>query len=160
MQDTTLLTMMVLMFIGASPGSAGGGIKTTTFITITASVINTFRSHPHVVLEGRTIPKDLIQKAWAITATGVFLIFVMTSILTITEKADIMVLLFEAVSALGTVGLSLGITSDLSSAGKVVIIVSMFMGRVGLLTLGFFLSQTARKPSLNIKYPDARILIG
>lgn len=160
MQDTTLLTMMVLMFIGASPGSAGGGIKTTTFITIGASVLNTFRSYPHVVLEGRTIPKDLIEKAWTITATGVFMIFIMTSILTKTEEADIMVLLFEVVSALGTVGLSLGITPDLSPAGKVTIIVCMFMGRVGLLTLGFFLSQTARKSSPNIKYPDARILIG
>jgi len=160
MRDTTLLTMMVLMFVGASPGSAGGGIKTTTFITIIASVLNTFRSYPHVVLEGRTIPRDVIQKAWAITASGVFMILIMTSILTITENIDVFLLLFEVISALGAVGLSLGITDDLSSAGKVVIIVCMFMGRVGLLTLAFFLSQKAKMTSVNLKYPEERILIG
>jgi len=88
------------------------------------------------------------------------MIFLMTSILTITERIDVFALLFEVVSALGTVGLSLGITSELSSAGKVVIIVSMFMGRIGLLTLGFFLSQKATKSSANIKYPEEQILIG
>lgn len=160
MRDTTLLTMMALMFIGASPGSTGGGIKTTTFLATVLSVLNTFRSHPHVVLGGRTLPKDVIQKAWAITALGVFMIFIMTAILTITENADVFVLLFEVISALGTVGLSLGITPDLSSTGKVVIIACMFMGRVGLITLGFFLSQKAEMSSANIKYPDERILIG
>lgn len=160
MYDTTLLTMMILMFIGASPSSTGGGIKTTTFITLVASVLNTFRSQPNVVIEGRTIPKDVIQKAWAITSSGIFAIFLMTSILTITEKIDVFALLFEVISALGTVGLSLGIIPDLSSAGKVVIITCMFMGRVGLLTLGFFLSQKAQTSSVNIKYPEERILIG
>lgn len=160
MRDTTLLIMMVLMFIGASPASTGGGIKTTTFLATVLSVLNTFQSHPHVVLEERTLPKDDIQKAWAITALAIFMIFIITSILTITEDAKVFVLLFEAISALATVGLSLGITPELSSAGKVVIIISMFMGRVGLLTLGFFLSQKAEKSSADFKYPDERILIG
>ncbi|MBP1759836.1 MAG: potassium uptake protein, TrkH family, partial [Firmicutes bacterium] len=69
MYDTTLLSMIVLMFIGASPGGTGGGIKTTTFIAIVLSVLSTYRSDPHVVLEGRTLPKDVIQKAWAITTS-------------------------------------------------------------------------------------------
>ncbi|EHQ87927.1 TrkH family potassium uptake protein [Desulfosporosinus youngiae] len=160
MRDTTLLTMMVLMFIGASPASTGGGIKTTTFLAIVLSVLNTFQSHPHVVLGERTLPKADIQKAWAITALAIFMTFSMTSILTITESADVFVLLFEVISALATVGLSLGITPELSAAGKVVIIVSMFMGRVGLLTLGFFLSQRAEKSAADFKYPEERILIG
>ena len=160
MRDTTLLTMMVLMFIGASPGSTGGGIKTTTFLATVLSVLNTFQSHPHVVLGRRTLPKDVIQKAWAITALGVFMIFLMTSILTLTENINVFALLFEVISALGTVGLSLGITPDLTPAGKVVIIISMFMGRVVLLTLIFFLSQKAERSSANIKYPEERILIG
>ncbi len=160
MTDTTLLAMMVLMFIGASPGSTGGGIKTTTFVVLFASVLNTFRSGPHVVLEGRTIPPDQIQKAWAITSSGVLIIFLMTSILTITENISVFALLFEVISAFGTVGLSLGVTPNLSPVGKVVIIATMFMGRVGLLTLGFFLSRKARKSAVNIKYPEERILIG
>ncbi len=160
MYDTTLLSMIVLMFIGASPGSTGGGIKTTTFISIVLSVFSTFRSDPHVVLEGRTLPKDIIQKALAITTLAAFLIFIMTSILTITEKADFLTLFFEVTSAFGTVGLSLGVTPDLSSLGKVAIILTMFAGRVGPLTLAFFLSQKANKSSVHIKYPDERIIIG
>ncbi len=160
MYDTTLLSIIVLMFIGASPGSTGGGIKTTTFIALVLSVFSTFRSDPHVVLEGRTLPKDIIQKALAITASAAFLIFTMTSILTITEKADFLALFFEVTSAFGTVGLSMGVTPDLSSLGKVAIILTMFVGRVGPLTLAFFLSQKANNSSVHIKYPDERIIIG
>lgn len=160
MYDTTLLSMIVLMFIGASPGSTGGGIKTTTFISIILSVLSTFRSDQHIALEGRTLPKDIIQKALAITTLAAFLIFLVTSILTITENADFLTLFFEVTSAFGTVGLTLGITPDLSSVGKVAIILTMFAGRVGPLTLAFFLSQKANKSSVHIKYPDERIIIG
>ena len=160
MYDTTLLLMIVLMFIGASPGSTGGGIKTTTFISIVLSVFSTLRSDPHVVLEGRTLPKDIIQKALTIITLAAFWIFLMTSILTITEKADFLTLFFEVTSAFGTVGLTLGVTPELSSLGKVAIILTMYAGRVGLLTLAFFLFQKANKSSVNIKYPDERIIIG
>lgn len=160
MYDTTLLTMIVLMFIGASPGGTGGGIKTTTFIAIVSSVLSTYRSHPHVILEGRTLPKDVIQKAWAITTSAAFLIFLIISILSYTENSDLLTVLFEVTSAFGTVGLSLGITPTLSSVGKMAIILTMFIGRVGPLTLAFVLSQKKNKQLAHVKYPDERILIG
>ena len=160
MYDTTLLSMIVLMFIGASPGSTGGGIKTTTFIAIALSVLSTYRSHPHVVYGGRTIPKDVIQKAWAIVTTALCLVFLMVSILSLTEKADLLTVLFEVTSAFGTVGLSLGITPTLSDVGKMAIILTMFAGRVGPLTLAFVLSQKKNKQTAHIKYPDERITIG
>ena len=160
MYDTTLLSMIVLMFIGASPGSTGGGIKTTTFISIVLSVLSTYRSDPHVALEGRTIPKEVIQKAWAITTSAAFLIFLMISILSLTERADLLTVLFEVTSAFGTVGLSLGITPTLSVGGKMAIILTMFIGRVGPLTLAFVLSQKKNKKIAHIKYPDERIMIG
>lgn len=161
MHETTLLFIIVLMFIGASPGSTGGGIKTTTFISIIFSVISTFRSESqHVVIEGRTLPNDIIRKALAITTTAVFLIFFMTFILSITEKDYLFPLLFEVTSAFGTVGLSLGCTPVLSAFGKALIILTMFIGRLGPLTLGYFLSQKVKKSSVHIKYPDERILIG
>jgi trk system potassium uptake protein TrkH len=159
MYDTTLLSMIVFMFIGASPGSTGGGIKTTTFIAIILSVLSTYRSDPHVVLERRTIPKDVIQKAWAITTSAAFLIFLIVSILSLTEKSDFLTVLFEVTSAFGTVGLSLGITPTLSVVGKMAIILTMFIGRVGPLTLAFVLSQKKNKQA-HIKYPDERIMIG
>lgn len=160
MYDTTLLTMMVLMFIGASSGSTGGGIKTTTFLAIILSVLSTYRSQPHVTLEGRTLPKDVIQRAWAITTSASFIIFIVISILTLTERADLMSVLFEVISAFGIVGLSLGITPDLSIIGKIAIIITMFIGRVGPLTLAFVLSQKGNKHAAQLKYPDERIMIG
>lgn len=160
MYDTTVLSMIVLMFIGASPGGTGGGIKTTTFISIVLSVLSTYRSDPHVVLEGRTLPKDVIQKAWAITTSAVFLIFLIISILSYTENSDLLTVLFEVTSAFGTVGLSLGITPTLSDFGKMAIILTMFIGRVGPLTLAFVLSQKKNKQAAHIKYPDERIMIG
>lgn len=150
MYDTTLLTMIVLMFIGASSGSTGGGIKTTTFIAMVLSVLSTYRSDPHVSLEGRTIPKDVIQKAWAIATSAAFLIFFMLSILSHTEKVDLMTVLFEVTSAFGTVGLSLGLTPDLTYVGKIAIIFTMFAGRVGPLTLAFVLSQKSNKQASQI----------
>lgn len=159
MYDTTLLLMIVLMFIGASPGSTGGGIKTTTFIAMVLSVLSTYRSDPHVVLGGRTLPKDVIQKAWAITTSAAVLVFLIVSILSLTEKADFLTVLFEVTSAFGTVGLSLGITPNLTDVGKMAIILTMFIGRVGPLTLAFVLSQKKDKKA-HIKYPDERIMIG
>ena len=159
MYDTTLLSMIVLMFIGASPGSTGGGIKTTTFIAMVLSVLSTYRSDPHVVLGGRTLPKDVIQKAWAITTSAAVLVFLIVSILSLTEKADLLTVLFEVTSAFGTVGLSLGITPNLTDVGKMAIILTMFIGRVGPLTLAFVLSQKKNKKA-HIKYPDERIMIG
>ncbi|AET66112.1 potassium uptake protein, TrkH family [Desulfosporosinus orientis DSM 765] len=160
MYNTTLLSMIVLMFIGASPGSTGGGIKTTTFIAIVLSVLRTYRSDPHVVIEGRTLPKDVIQKAWAITTSASCLIFIIISVLSLTENTDLLTVLFEVTSAFGTVGLSLGLTPYLSGLGKIAIIITMFIGRVGPLTLAFVLSRKKSKQSLHVKYPDERIMIG
>ncbi|TGE38639.1 Trk family potassium uptake protein [Desulfosporosinus fructosivorans] len=160
MYETTLLSMIVFMFIGASSGSTGGGIKTTTFIAIILSVLSTYRNNLHVVLKGRTIPREVIAKAWAITTSAIFLIFIVLSILSHSENSDLQTLLFEVTSAFGTVGLSLGITPHLSVAGKIAIALTMFIGRVGPLTLAFFLTQKRNKLSTQIKYPDERIMIG
>jgi len=160
MYDTTLLTMIVLMFIGASSGSTGGGIKTTTFMAMVLSVLSTYRSEPHVSLDGRTIPKDVIQKAWVIATSAAILLFFILSILSHTEKVDLMTVLFEVTSAFGTVGLSLGLTPHLTYVGKIAIIFTMFAGRVGPLTLAFVLSRKSNKQAGQIKYPDERIMIG
>lgn len=160
MHQTSILAMIVLMFIGASSGSTGGGIKTTTFIAIVSSVLSTYRGDADVIIERRTLSKEVIRKAWAITSTAVFLIFFMISILSLTENGDLLTVLFEVTSAFGTVGLTLGITSHLSEIGRMAIILTMFIGRLGPLTLGFVLFQKRNKQTNQIKYPEERIMIG
>ncbi len=159
LRDTTLLFIIILMFIGASPGSTGGGIKTTTFVAVVLSVIANFQGKHDASYRERTLPKEIIQKAVTIIMSAMLLIIIVTGFLTVTEKFDFMPLLFETVSAFGTVGLGLGITPDLTSAGKIAIIFTMYAGRVGPLTLAFALAQK-RKATVQIRYPEERILIG
>ncbi|AFV01043.1 MULTISPECIES: TrkH family potassium uptake protein [unclassified Dehalobacter] len=159
LQDTTILLMIVFMFIGASPGSTGGGIKTTTFVAIMLSIFSIFRNKSQVTIHGRSIPKEVIQKAVAIMTLAIIWIILVTGLLSITEEADLITLLFETVSAFGTVGLSLGITSDLTLFGKILIILTMFVGRVGLLTIAFSIGK-GNNPGNQAKYPESKIMIG
>jgi len=159
LRDTTQLFLITLMFIGASPGSTGGGIKTTTFLSIILSVIATFKGGNNVSFRERTLPKDLIQKAVAITSLAALLVFLVTSLLTVSENMDFLEIFFESVSAFGTVGLSTGITPYLSALGKTAVIVTMYCGRLGPLTLAFALNKKAAAIS-HLKYPEERLIIG
>lgn len=160
LRDTTLIFMIALMFIGASPGSTGGGVKTTTFISVVLSVLSTFKGEEQIAVKGRTLPREMVKKAVAIITMATLLIFVVVSLLTLTEKADFLTVLFEVTSAFGTVGLSLGLTPHLTVLGKIAIMLTMFTGRVGPLTLGFALSQKIRGAQATIKYPEEKIIIG
>lgn len=154
-----LIFMMFLMFIGASPGSTGGGIKTTTFTVIVKSAISTIRGKRNVELLKHSISDDLIDKAYSIALFSMTLIFVSAFLLSITESNfGFLNLLFEEVSAFGTVGLSTGITSGLSDAGKMIIITSMYVGRIGTLTLALALTKKAFYT--NYHYSKANINIG
>ena len=128
-------------------------------MVIMLSVISTYRSEANVVLKGRTITKDNIQKAWAITTTAFLLIFLVVAVLSLTERADLMTVIFEVTSAFGTTGLTLGLISTFSMVGKAAIIITMFIGRIGPLTLAFMLAQK-NKSQGQIKYPEEQILIG
>ena len=169
--DTSTLTLPVmivflfLMFIGASSGSAGGGIRTSTFAIMWASLISTAKGRKHTELFKRTITNDTILKAYAI-----FLFFVMGNIigtfaLVITEQDliasgqyDFMDVVFEHVSAASTVGLSTGLTADLSVGGKIILIIAMFIGRVGTLTLAYLVGE--KVISKNYKYPNGHTMVG
>jgi trk system potassium uptake protein TrkH len=156
---STLIFMMLLMFIGTNPGSTGGGIKTTTFVLIAASAIATIRSKKSVDIGHRHIPSEIISKAFSVFAFAVGYNLVAIFILSITEpQVEILKLAFEQVSAFATVGLSTGITATLSIYGKIIIILSMFFGRVGMLTLALALSR--RVSSTAYKYPTGYVLVG
>lgn len=162
LNPSTLFFIMSLMFIGASPGSTGGGIKTTTFVCILLSVWSTIRGRTEVSIKERTLPRDIIKKSLAITALSAVWIFVVICFLLVTENKDFIQIVFESVSAFATVGLSMGITPYLSNFGKIIIIISMFLGRVGLLTAALAIGQQINKALAlsQLKYPDERIIIG
>lgn len=155
----TLLAFILLMFIGASPGGTGGGIKTTTFAVAFLSAIATIRGKKVIEIYRHTISSELMYKAFSIFLFSLSVVFLGTFILTITDPdTSFIKLAFEEVSAFATVGLSTGITAGLSTGGKIVIILTMFVGRLGVLTLAFALSK--KVISTNYKYPDAFVMIG
>jgi trk system potassium uptake protein len=155
----TLFLIIFLMFIGASPGSTGGGIKTTTFATLLGAVWSNIKGKDDVIFFRNRILYDTIYKALTVTVSGLFVVMMITMLLTITEpNKDFLMILFEATSAFATVGLSMGLTPELSPVGKILIILTMFAGRVGPLTIAYAVALH-RKPD-PFKFPKGRIMIG
>ena len=160
-----LIVFLFLMFVGASSGSAGGGIRTSTFAIMWASVISTIKGKKHTELFKRTIANDTVLKAYAIfiffvigNIIGPFVLSISEADLLASGKYDFMDLVFEHVSAASTVGLSTGMTADLSVTGKFVLIIAMFIGRVGTLTLAYLVGK--KVISRNYKYPSGHTMVG
>ena len=133
-----------LMFVGGASASVAGGIKINTFAVIIVSVISTLRGRAHAVAFGREIPATIVQQAMVIGAVALALVFFFALLLTAVESGfDFIALLFESVSAFGTVGLSTGVTGDLSRWGQLILVVAMMVGRIGPLALGLAMSRRA-----------------
>jgi trk system potassium uptake protein TrkH len=154
----TLFLLIILMFIGASSASTGGGIKTTTLAVLASAVWSMVKGTEHPELYERRIAEGIVYKSFALMIFSLILIIGVTMVLSISESAPFINVLFEATSAFGTVGLSTGITSSLSPIGKVMIIGTMFAGRLGPLTLAFALGQ--RKVKALYKHPEGKVMIG
>ncbi|MBL7663605.1 MAG: hypothetical protein JNM93_00615 [Bacteriovoracaceae bacterium] len=156
----TLYFMCILMFIGGSPGSTAGGIKTTTFAILIQSVRSTLRGRPHVEFFKRKVPSQLVVTSTSIVIISLMMIsFFLLVIMKVETQQTFLTLFFESISAFGTVGLSLGLTPYLTVAGKLVIITLMYIGRVGPLTLALAIGQ---KSSIQgaLEYPETKIMIG
>lgn len=150
---------IILMFIGGSPGSTAGGVKTVTLSIIVLTIISVIKGREDTEVFGRRFNKGIVYKAFTIAFIGLSLVIGVTMILSCTEKgASFIELLYESVSALGTVGLTLDLTPKLTSIGKTLIILMMYFGRVGILTVMFAL--TRKKDKRSYKYPEGKILIG
>nr|WP_271711585.1 potassium transporter TrkG [Marinigracilibium pacificum] len=155
----TIFIFVFLMFVGASSGSVGGGIKTSTFFIIVQSVIATIRGNKKVVINKQYIPNSIIFRALSTFVFAVVLNLIGIFVLSITEQGRALEqLIFEQVSAFATVGLSMGLTPELSFGGKIMIIISMFLGRVGTLTFALALSFRGWKDTA--RYPRASLMVG
>ncbi|HZG83538.1 TrkH family potassium uptake protein [Paenibacillus sp.] len=159
LMTATQFFLIFLMFIGASSGSTGGGIKVTTFIVLIVAMYSSIRGREQVHIFERRIPYDIVLRALSVIIISLGAVMFVAFLLTITEpEKDFIALLFEATSAFCTVGLSLNTTMDLSPAGKAIITATMFLGRLGPLTLAFALAQ--RRKETKIGYAEEKILIG
>lgn len=164
--NATILVMIILMFIGASPGSTGGGIKTTSFALLILMIWNRLKGQEDVNVFNRTIPSEVLMRTIAIIFASAFSVFLITSLLLIfTDGGNLtpansrhffVEYLFETVSAFGTVGLSMGITAKLNDAQKLAIVLMMFAGRVGPLTLAFSWYSSRRA----LRYAEESVMVG
>jgi trk system potassium uptake protein TrkH len=164
MSNASLFVLLALMFVGASPGSCGGGVKTTTFATVLLLVRDRLYGRRDVVVMNRRIPNRILNKALVVFFLSLGLVSLSTTALLVSEgwahepqHADFLRYLFEAVSAFGTVGLSTGVTAGLSTVGKLILVFTMFVGRIGPATLALTV-QTAEAEHL--QYPEGEFLVG
>lgn len=157
--ESTDIFISSLMFIGASPSSVGGGIRTTTFAIAILFLINFARGHEVINVFNREIKLIDVFRSYAVILVAAIMVMTALLILLITEPGvPAVALLFEITSAFGTCGMSLGITSDLSSTGKVIIMVLMFIGRVGIISFLYTLGGKTKKP--HYRFPKERVIIG
>ena len=165
--NATILLMLVLMFIGASPGSTGGGVKTTSAALLVMLMWNRLKGNLDLNIFNRTIPREIVSRSISIIFASAFSIAIVTSVLLIagggklppTESRHFFVeYLFDTVSAFGTVGLSMGVTPKLNDIQKYALILMMFAGRVGPLTLAFSLSRSIGGKSLT--YAEEGVMVG
>ncbi|PRX11068.1 UNVERIFIED_ORG: trk system potassium uptake protein TrkH [Martelella mediterranea] len=157
LSDPTALMFMTLMFIGAGSTSTGGGIKVTTFIVLLLATVAFFKRRANIQVFGRELGLDQVMKVLALATTSILLIMTAIFVLLLFHEGDFLAIAFETVSAFATVGMSQGVTGDLDNAGRAIIMVVMFIGRVGPITLGFLLAT--RKPS-RIGYPAGTVYLG
>ena len=156
--DTSVILLSVLMVIGGSPGSTAGGLKTTTFGVLVLSTISIFKQEDEVTIFNKHIDSKTIRKALAIIMVYLGLIFLVIFILSLSENFKVLDISYEVASAFGTVGASRGITGDFSNLGKILITLSMYLGRIGPMTMAY--SIGLKSTTKYIRYPEANISIG
>lgn len=157
LNDSTALFMMSLMWIGGGAASTAGGVKVTTFIVVIAATLAFFRPGSHLNLFGRRLGQEEVLKVLALTIVSMLLILLGVFLVMLSHDGPFLDVAFEVTSAFATVGMSRGATAELDTFGRLVIIVIMFLGRVGPLTLGFFLAT--RTPP-RVRYPAGEVLLG
>ena len=157
--NASSILCLLLMFIGGSPVGTAGGIKTVTFAVLVVSALATIQNNNEVTLFHRNISKQAVNKAVAVAAMSFGILFVSTLLLSAVTNADVMDILYETVSATATVGLTRNLTGSLNSAGKMIIIGTMYLGRVGPISLALALNSSRKRTNI-IKNPTEEISVG
>jgi trk system potassium uptake protein TrkH len=158
MVQASQFLMIMLMFIGAAPGSTGGGVKVTSFATMIGAVVALMRGKEEVTMFHYHIARERVYKAVTVTFVSLTMILLIAMFLSMVEhKQPFLDILFETTSAFATVGLTLGVTPELSTVGKIIICATMYIGRLGPLTLTYWLT-TDRRP-VKRYYPEGKIII-
>ncbi|MDR4506469.1 MAG: TrkH family potassium uptake protein [Candidatus Scalindua sp.] len=158
LSSATILYFIFFMFIGGSPGSTAGGIKTSTLFVIVILVYNLIRGRDDMEIFGRTVPKRTVLKAVSILTISLLTVTLFSMVLLHTEHAPFEVIIFEVFSAFGTVGLSCGLTPNLSAGGKMLVCMLIFIGRTGPLTLALIIAR--KSADRKIRLPVERIVVG
>lgn len=157
MEDSTTVMTLALMLVGGGPSSTAGGIKVTTLIVLALATLAFFRRQERLHIFGRSLGVSEVMKVLALTALSLFLVFIGLFLASLTYDGEFIDLVFEVCSAFGTVGLSRGATGELDALGRAVIVAIMFVGRLGPLTLAFFL---ATKTTPKVRYPEGKVFLG
>lgn len=158
LRESTVFLLIILMFIGGAPGSTAGGLKVTTFGVLIMATIAVIKGEEEPVIFNKHIGTKTIAKALALVMICLGIVISFTFILTLTENFKFIDLLYEVVSAFSTVGVTRNVTENLTNVGKIIIILNMYIGRVGPLTLAYAFGSKAK--TANIRYPEANISIG
>jgi trk system potassium uptake protein TrkH len=157
MNPATLILVDALMFVGGSPGSTAGGIKTTTLFVLFAAVFTVTRQRDAVVWGGWRLPPSTLYRAAAVVSLAALAVLISTFLLLLTQGMDLQVALFECISALATVGLSIGGTAQLDTIGKLIIIACMFIGRVAPLTLFLIFNRPVTDETWELPEQDVSV---
>jgi len=159
MKNATVLVLIIWMFIGAAPGSTGGGVKVSTFGVIVLTIWSIIRNSGEVTINKKAISNSVVYRAMLIVLMALGLVAIGTLMVVANDPVSLRQALFEVVSAFGTVGLSLGITPHLSDISKLTLIIIMYLGRVGILTMALSLPGKYSSTKKSIRYPEAHILL-
>ncbi len=160
MTEMSKIMTIFLMFIGAAPGSTGGGIKVTTFGILVMAIISNIMGNEETVVLRRRVSQMVVNKALTIAGLSMVLIFIMTAIIINVEKQAFVNVLYEVTSAFGTVGLSTGLTPELHNISKLMLVFTMFLGRVGPLSFAIAIAMRENKKLQNAVYPEGKIMVG
>ncbi len=160
MTDASKFVSILLMFIGGSPAGTAGGVKTITVVVVLISVISTVKGKSSATVFSRTISPEDIKKALAVVTISTFVVMGITLLMTFTENGRFLDMLFESVSAFATVGLTLGQTGKLTLFGKIIIAITMFIGRLGPLTMAVAISISGGNGNGKVKLPEGKVMVG
>ncbi len=158
--DISKLLSILLMFIGAAPGSTAGGIKVTTFGILVFAVISQIKGSDEIIIFRRRVAYTTVSKALAIFGLSAALIFIVSAVIHLIENQQILDILFEVTSAFGTVGQTTGLTPDLHLSSKLLLVLMMFLGRVGPVTFALALTIRSHKNTSDLVYPEGRVIVG